>query len=40
MEFKKTEKNTVKRGAKKAIYNKKEIYALLDASEICNIAFS
>jgi len=40
MEFKKTEKNTVKRGAKKVSYNKKEIYALLDASEICNIAFN
>ena len=40
MEFKKTDKNTVKRGAKKASYNKKEIYALLDASEICNIAFN
>jgi len=39
MEFDKTSKNTVKRGAKKATYNKKEIYAILDSSEICTIAF-
>ncbi len=39
MEFDKTSKNTVKRGAKKATYNKEEIYAILDSSEICSIAF-
>ena len=40
MEFKKTEKITIKRGAKKASYNKKDIYKILDASEICTIAFN
>jgi len=40
MEYKKTEKNTIRRGAKKASYDKDEIYAILDSSEICNIAFN
>ena len=40
MEFKKTEMNKVVRGAKKANYNKEEIYDILDATEICNIAFN
>ncbi len=39
MEFKKSEINTVKRSAKKANYNKDVIYAILDAAEICHIAF-
>ncbi len=38
--YKKSEKNTVKRGAKKASYSKEEIYKILDTSEICNIAFT
>ncbi len=40
MEYKKTEKNIVKRGAKKATYNKEDVNAILDSSEICNIAFN
>ena len=40
MEFNKTELNKVIRGAKKASYNKDEIYSILDATEICNIAFN
>ncbi len=39
MEFRKTPLNEVKRGAKKAVYTKEEIYAILDATEICHIAF-
>ncbi len=39
MKFKKSEINTVKRGAKKATYDKSEIYSILDETEICNIAF-
>ncbi len=39
MEFKKTKLNEVRRGARKAVYGKKEIYAILDAVEICHIAF-
>ena len=39
MQYKKTALNEVKRGAKKASYKKKEIYAILDATEICHIAF-
>lgn len=39
MEFNKSEKNTIKRGARKASYNKKEIYSILDQAKICNIAF-
>ncbi len=40
MEFIKTELNKVIRGANKANYNKDEIYSILDATEICNIAFN
>ncbi len=39
MEYKRTEKNKVKRGASKASYDKEVIHNILDASEICNIAF-
>ncbi len=39
MEFEKSERNRVKRGAQKASYDKHEIYAILDATEICHIAF-
>ncbi len=40
MSFKQTSQNTVKRGRKKASYDKKEIYQILDASEICHVAFN
>lgn len=40
MEYKKTEKNKVVRGVKKASYDKKVVHAVLDASEICNVAFA
>jgi len=40
MEFKKIDKNTIVRGKKKATYNKKEIYEILDASKICSVAFT
>lgn len=40
MEYKKTAKNEVIRGKKKATYNKEEVYEVLDASEICTIAFT
>ncbi len=40
MEYQKTIDNTIKRGAKKATYNKEEIHAILDACEICSVAFS
>lgn len=40
MEYKQTVDNTIKRGAKKATYNKAEIHAVLDACEICSVAFS
>ncbi len=39
MEYQKTSDNTIKRGAKKATYNKEEIHAILDACEICSVAF-
>jgi len=39
MEYKKSSLNQVKRGYKKASYNKEEINTILDATEICNIAF-
>ena len=39
MEFKKQEINEVKRGAKKATYDKKVIFSILDEAEICHIAF-
>lgn len=40
MEFSKQELNQVKRGGKKASYDKEVIYAILDATEICHIAFN
>lgn len=40
MNYKKEEHNTVKRGAKKARYDKETVHAVLDATEICNVAFS
>jgi nitroimidazol reductase NimA-like FMN-containing flavoprotein (pyridoxamine 5'-phosphate oxidase superfamily) len=40
MEFEKTALNGVKRGAKKASYDKQIIYSILDAVEICHIAFN
>lgn len=40
MEYKKDGQNTIKRGAKKATYNVAEINQILDASEICHIAFN
>ena len=39
MEYQKTTTNTVKRGAKRASYNKIEIHQILDASNVCFIAF-
>ena len=39
MEYKKTEKNKVKRGIAKASYDKEVIHSVLDATEICSIAF-
>jgi uncharacterized protein len=39
MTYPKSAKNTIKRGSKKAVYNKKEVHAILDASEICYVAF-
>lgn len=39
MEFQKRQLNEVKRGAKKASYDKETIYKILDATEICHIAF-
>ena len=40
MEYSKTQSNTIKRGAKKASYNKDEIHTILDAAEVCNVAFN
>ena len=39
MKFNKSPLNTVKRGVKKAVYDKAVIYRILDATEICHIAF-
>ncbi|MCV6628715.1 MAG: pyridoxamine 5'-phosphate oxidase family protein [Flavobacteriaceae bacterium] len=39
MEFPKSRINEVQRGKKKASYNQKEIYDILDSTEICHIAF-
>lgn len=39
MNFEKTNLNKVKRGAKKASYDKTLIYSIVDATEICQIAF-
>lgn len=40
MEFEKSQLNEIKRGAKKASYNKEEIYAIIDSTEVCHIAFN
>lgn len=40
MEFDKTQRNTVKRGRKKAHYDKEAVYSILDANEICTVAFT
>lgn len=39
MEYPKSTQNTVKRGAKKAHYDRATIYNILDATEICYVAF-
>jgi nitroimidazol reductase NimA-like FMN-containing flavoprotein (pyridoxamine 5'-phosphate oxidase superfamily) len=39
MNFEKTPQNTLKRAAHKASYNKEEVNAILDAAEICYVAF-
>ena len=40
MEFDKTSIKPIKRGHKKATYDKEAIYEILDACEICHVAFS
>ncbi|MDH5400323.1 MAG: pyridoxamine 5'-phosphate oxidase family protein [Cyclobacteriaceae bacterium] len=40
MQYPQTPLNTVKRGAKKAAYDKATVHAILDATEICHVAFS
>lgn len=40
MAYLKKKVNTVKRGAKKAVYDKKLIHGILDACEICYVAFA
>jgi nitroimidazol reductase NimA-like FMN-containing flavoprotein (pyridoxamine 5'-phosphate oxidase superfamily) len=40
MEYEKTKTNTVKRGRKKASYDKDVIHAILDDNEICSVAFT
>ena len=40
MKYKKTEENTVKRGFKKAHYDKIAVHTILDACEICTVAFT
>lgn len=40
MEYKKTQLNTLIRGRKKARYDKSTIHAILDANDICNVAFN
>ena len=39
MEFQKSTLNEIKRGSKKASYDRKVIYEILDATEVCHIAF-
>lgn len=39
MKYLKTEHNTVKRGAHKASYEKEAVFSVLDACEICHVAF-
>ncbi|OOZ37154.1 pyridoxamine 5'-phosphate oxidase family protein [Solemya velesiana gill symbiont] len=40
MEYEKTSRNTVKRGRKKASYDKDAIHSILDTNEICTVAFN
>ena len=40
MEYDKSARNTVKRGLKKASYDKAVIHSILDATEICTVAFN
>lgn len=40
MEYVKTDTNTVKRGRQKASYDKEVIHSILDANEICTVAFN
>jgi nitroimidazol reductase NimA-like FMN-containing flavoprotein (pyridoxamine 5'-phosphate oxidase superfamily) len=40
VEYPKTKQNTIKRGNKKAHYDKKTIYQILDNNEICSVAFT
>lgn len=40
MEYEKTDRNTVKRGRKHANYDKDVIHSILDANEICSVAFN
>lgn len=40
MSFKQTNENTLKRGRKKASYDKQVVYDILDANEICSVAFN
>ena len=39
MNYQKTRLNTIKRGAKKASYNKEVVYGILDSTEVCHVAF-
>ena len=39
MEYQKSDINTVKRGSRKASYDKKVVHEILDASEVCFLAF-
>ena len=39
MEYQKSEINTVKRGSRKASYDKEVVHEILDASEVCFLAF-
>lgn len=39
MKFQKTTLNTIVRGAKKASYDKYQVYSILDAAEVCHIVF-
>ncbi len=40
MEYAKTQRNTVKRGRKKASYDQDVIHSILDHNEICTVAFN
>ena len=39
MEYPKTTQNTIKRAAHKAVYDKAVVHEILDASDICSVAF-